>query len=102
MCVFMIFYYIIQRGKSFLHSSAVYGQTDVCSFLISKGANINQVDDVSIEFHYSCVTTDNIYIGYIPSNRDTRPVIPCGKEHCLSEAKEIRRLHQISAISRGI
>ena len=40
-----------------------------------------------------------IYIGYIPSNRDARPVIPCGKEHCLSEAKEIWRLHQISAIS---
>ena len=99
MCVFMIFYYIIQGGKSFLHSIVVNGHTDVCSFLISKGANINQVDKVSIEFHYSCVTTDNIYIGYIPSNRDTRPVIPCGKEHCLSEAKEIRRLHQISAIS---
>ena len=61
MCVFMIFYYIIQSGKSFLHNSAS-GQTDVCSFLISKGANINQVDNVSIEFHYSCVTTDNIYI----------------------------------------
>ena len=61
MCVFMIFYYIIQHGYSFLHISVVNGDTDICSFLISKGANINQVDVVSIEFHYSRVTTDNIY-----------------------------------------
>ena len=61
MCVYMIFYYTIQFNRSFLHSSAVNGQADVCSFLISKGANINQVDMVSIVLHYSCVTTDNIY-----------------------------------------
>ena len=58
--VFMIFYYIIQSEDSFLHICAAEGHTDVCSFLILKGANINQVDRVSIVFHYSCVTTDNI------------------------------------------
>ena len=61
MCVYMIFYYIIQGGQSFLHSSAINGQADVCILLISKGANINQVNEVSIVFHYSCVTTDNTY-----------------------------------------
>ena len=61
MCVYMIFYYIIQSGNSFLHLCAVNSQTDICRFLISKGANINQVNMVSIVFHYSCVTTDNIY-----------------------------------------
>ena len=60
MCLYMMLYYVIQGGWSFLHSSAASGKTDVCRFLISKGANINQVDEVSIEFHYSCVTTDNI------------------------------------------
>ena len=74
----MIFYYIIQWGWSFLHISAFQGQTDIISFLKSKGVNINQVDMVSIVFHYSCVTTDNIYIGYIPSGKDVRPVISCG------------------------
>ena len=80
MCVYMIFCYIIQNGYSFLHSSAVNGQTDICSFLFKKGVNINQVDRVSIVFHYSCVTTDyiNIY-GYIPSDIKVRPVISCGK-----------------------
>ena len=67
-CVYMIFYYIIQSEWSFLHISAANGHTDVCSFLILKGANINQVDRVSI--HCSCVTTDNIYIWYIPSGKD--------------------------------
>ena len=62
MCVFMKFYYVIQREESFLHSCAgSNGHTDVCSLLISKGVNINQVDRVSIVFHYSCVTTDNMY-----------------------------------------
>ena len=79
MCVYMIFYYIIQSGYSFLHPCSYMGHTDVCSFLISRGANINQVDRVSIVFHYSCVTTDNIYIGYISSGKDVRPVISCGK-----------------------
>ena len=60
MCVYMIFYYIIQNGWSFLHSSAANRHTYVCRFLITKGANINQVDKVSIVFHYSCVTTDNM------------------------------------------
>ena len=60
MCVFMLFYYVIQDGHSFLHTCTIYEHTDVCSFLISKGVNINQVDDVSIVFHYSCVITDNI------------------------------------------
>ena len=55
------FYDILQLGLSFLDCSAVKGHIDICSFLISKGANINQVDRVSIVFHYSCVTTDNIY-----------------------------------------
>ena len=99
MCVYMILYYIIQYGYSFLHMCAANGHTDVCSFLISKGANINQVNRVSIVFHYSCVTILIIYIGYIPSGRDVRPVISCGKEQCLSEAEEIWRLHEISAIS---
>ena len=93
MCVYMMFYYIIQHGYSFLHGCAVNGHTDVCIFLISKGVNINQVDEVSIVFHYSCVTTDNIYIGYV------RPVISCGKEQCLSEVEEIWRLHESTAIS---
>ena len=62
MCVYMIFYYVIQDGQSFLHKSADSGQTDICRFLISKGVNINQVDKVSVVFYYSCVTTDNIYI----------------------------------------
>ena len=61
MCVFMILYYILQDRWSFLHPCAWNGHTDVCSFLISKGVNINQVDRVSIVFHYSCVTTDFIY-----------------------------------------
>ena len=61
MCVYMIFYYIIQNGWSFLLICTANGHTDVCRFLITKGANINQVDRVSIVFHYSCVTTDNIY-----------------------------------------
>ena len=52
MCVYMIFYYVIQDGQSFLHKSADSGQTDICHFLISKGVNINQVDKVSIVFHY--------------------------------------------------
>ena len=59
--VSVIFSYIIQWGQSFLHICAFNGQTDVCGFLILKGANINQEDKVSIVFHYSCVTTDNIY-----------------------------------------
>ena len=61
MCVFMIFYYIIQSGRSFLHSCALNGHTDICIFLIFKGVNINELDVVSTVFHYSCVTTDNIY-----------------------------------------
>ena len=61
MCVFMIFYYIIQDGGSFLQTCGWNGRTDICHFLISKGANVNQVDKVSIVFHYSCVTTTNIY-----------------------------------------
>ena len=61
MCVFVIFYLIIQGGYSFLHTCALNRRSDVCSFLISRGVNINQVDVVSIVFHYSCVTTDNIY-----------------------------------------
>ena len=65
MCVYMIFYYLIQVGKSFLHSSAQNGQTDVCNFLLSKGANINQVNVVSIVFHYSYITTYNIHMIYI-------------------------------------
>ena len=69
----MILYYIIQGGTSFLHSCALGGNIDVSSLLITKGANINQVDLVSILFHYSCVTTDNI--GYIPSGKDVSPVI---------------------------
>ena len=60
MCIYMIFYYIIQWGWSFLHTCTFHGHTDVCSFLIPKGVNIDQVDEVSIVFHYSCVTTDNI------------------------------------------
>ena len=40
-----------------------------------------------------------IYIVYIPSGKDVRPVISCGKEQCLSEAEEIWRLHESSAIS---
>ena len=51
MCVFMIFYYIIQCGRSFLHACIQYGRTDVCRFLISIGVNIDQVDEVSIVFH---------------------------------------------------
>ena len=65
MCVYMIFYYLIQSGKSFLHISAQNGHTDVCNFLLSKGANINQVDKVSIVFHYSYITTYNIHMIYI-------------------------------------
>ena len=61
MCVYMILYYNIQDGDSFLHPYGLTGRTDVSRFLISKGVNINQVDRVSIVFHYSCVTTDNIY-----------------------------------------
>ena len=51
MCVFMIFYYIIQAGYSFLHVCALNAHIDVCRFLISKGVNIDQVDEVSIVFH---------------------------------------------------
>ena len=64
MCVYMIFYYLVQGGDSFLHSSAWKGRTDVCNFLLSKGANINQVDTVSIVFHYSYITTYNIHLIY--------------------------------------
>ena len=78
MCVYMIFYYIIQAGQSFLHTVVVNGRTDICRFLIAKGANIDQVDRVSIVLHYSCVTTDNIY-GYIPSDINVKNVISCGK-----------------------
>ena len=60
MCVFVVLYYVIQDEQSFLHSCKWNGHTDVVSFLISKGVNINQLDRVSIVFHYSCVTTDNI------------------------------------------
>ena len=63
-CVYMIFYYLMQYGCSFLHISASQGNTDVCNFLISKGANINQVDEVSIVFHYSYITTYNIHMIY--------------------------------------
>ena len=66
--------YIIQSGWSFLHVSAAKGHTDVISFLIAKEAYINQVDWVSIVFHYSCVTTDNIYRIY-PFWQDVRPVV---------------------------
>ena len=52
MCVYTIFYYIVQGEYTFLHTSAAKGHTDVCSFLISKGVNISQVDKVSIVFHY--------------------------------------------------
>ena len=65
MCVYMIFYYLIQGGQSCLHISGWEGHTDVCNFLLSKGANINQVDNVSIVFHYSYITTYNIHMIYI-------------------------------------
>ena len=61
MCVFMIFYYIIQGGGSFLHSCARNGHTYIINFLIYKGANTNVVDVVSVVFHYSCVKSVNIY-----------------------------------------
>ena len=98
MCVLMIFYYIIQSGYSFLHSSSIKGQADVCNFLISKGVNINQVDVVSIVFHYSCVTTDNIYKIY-PFWQRCKTCYIMWEKQCLSEAEEILRLHESTALS---
>ena len=94
MCVFMVFYYIIQHGHSFLHSC---GPTDVCSFLISKGVNINQVNWVSIVFHYSCVTTDNIYRIY-PFWQRCKTCYIMWEKQCLSEAEEFCRLHESTAL----
>ena len=98
MCVYMIFYYIIQFERSFLHSSAVNGQADVCNFLISKGVNINKVDTVSIVFHYSCVTTDNIYRIY-PFWQRCKTCYIMWEKQCLSEAEEILRLHKSTVLS---
>ena len=101
MCVYMILYYIVQSGYSFLHPCAYMGYTDVCSFLISRGANINQVDRVSIVFHYSCVTTDNIYRIYLFWQRCKTCYI-MWEEQCFSEAEEIWWLHESTALSLGI
>ena len=97
MCVYMILYYIIQAGASFL-CGAANGQADVCIFLISKGANINQVTRVSMVLHYSCVTTDNIYRIY-PFWQICKTCYIMWEKQCLSEAEEILRLHESSAIS---
>ena len=95
-CVFLL--YIIQYQMSFLHATAIKGHSDICKLLLANGININQVDGVSIVFHYSCVTTV-IYIGYIFCGREIRLVISCGKEQCLSEAEEIWKLHESTALS---
>ena len=96
MCVYMILYYVIQGDQSFLHPYAWNGHTDVCSFLISKGVNINQVDRVSIVFHYSCVTTDNIYRIY-PFWQRCKTCYIMWEKQCLSEAEDICRLHESTA-----
>ena len=87
------FLYFIQYQQSFLHAAATGGQSDSCKFLLANGININEVDWVSIEFHYSGVTT-LIYIGYIFYGREIRLVIACGKAQWLSEAEEIWKLHE--------
>ena len=94
----MFFLYIIQRQKSFLHAAAFNGDSDSCKLLLANGININQVDAVSIEFHYSCVTT-LLYMGYIFYGREIRIVIACGKEQWLSKAEEIWKLHESIALS---
>ena len=96
--VFTIFYYIIQNGYSFLHICAMEGHTDVCSFLILKGANINQVDEVGIVFHYSCVTTDNIHRIY-PFWQRCKTCYIMWKKQCLSEAEDMWMLCVSNAIS---
>ena len=101
MCVFMIFYCIIQEWYSFLHICAINRHIDVIIFLISNGANINQVNMVSIVFHYSCVTTDNIYRIY-PFWQRCKTCYIMWEKQCLSEAEEIWRLHESTALSLGI
>ena len=98
MFVFMMFFYIIQDGQSFLHQCAFHGHTDVISFLISKGVNINQVDEVSIVFHYSCVSTDNMYRIY-PFWQRCKTCYIMREKQCLSEAEEIWRLNESTALS---
>ena len=97
MC-FSDFLYIIQNEWSFIHASSIRGHSDSCKLLLANGININQVDEVSIVFHYSCVTTV-IYIGYIFCGREIRLFISCGKEQCLNEAEEIWKLHESIALS---